>query len=394
MQAHTVALAHGLAHAGHEVEVITARHPAGLEVDEYQGARWHFVPVPTRYGRLPIRHHAWLRGSAAKFETLHDVRPFDVVHSESTSALGLLRRGVHRRVPVVVKFHGNYLGLVSTSVRRASRGDAHLRFAEAKYVVWVSADHFVPPGTVFRFRSCEAMVASRQQLRGTRRSYLLNPERVHVVPNGVDTSNYRPRDRESARRALGLDATSILLCVARFQRQKGIQHAIAAVAEIPHAHLILVGHGEERAVLEGLASAPEVVGRVHFVGPKTPTEVAAYMAAADVFLFPTELPEPASVVLLEAMASGLPVVASDIGAITEVIDRPNENGVLVPPGDVNALRVETLRLLADDGLRSEIGQAARARIESEYTLERMVERTVQVYDIARRRALRPHGDGG
>lgn len=387
MQAHTAALARGLAKAGHEVEVITARHPGGLEVDEYEGNRWHFVPVPTRYGRLPVRHHDWLRGSAERFEKLHAHRPFDVVHSESTGALGLLRRGVHRRVPVAVKFHGNYLGLVSAAINRARRDNARRTFAEAKYIVWISLDHFVPPGTVFRFRSCEAMVPSRQQLSGTRRSYLLDRDRVHVVANGIDTQRYRPRDKESARRAVGLDEAPMMLCVARFQRQKGIHHAIAALAEIPGAQLVVVGDGEERSVLEALAAAPEVVGRVRFAGSKSPDDVAAYMTAADVFLFPTELPEPAPVVLLEAMASGLPVVASDIGGITEVIDRPGENGILVSPGAVDQLVPAAASLLADAAARRRMGEAARRRVEEEYTIELMVERTLAIYEIARRRLM-------
>jgi glycosyltransferase involved in cell wall biosynthesis len=387
MQAHTAALARGLAKAGHEVEVITARHPGGLEVDEYEGNRWHFVPVPTRYGRLPVRHHDWLRGSAERFEKLHARRPFDVVHSESTSALGLLRRGVHRRVPVAVKFHGNYVGLVSAAVNRARRDNARRTFAEAKYIVWISLDHFVPPSTVFRFRSCETMVPSLQQLSGTRRSYLLDRDRVHVVANGIDTQRYRPRDKESARRAVGLDEAPMMLCVARFQRQKGIHHAIAALAEIPGAQLVVVGDGEERSVLEALAAAPEVVGRVRFAGSKSPDDVAAYMTAADVFLFPTELPEPAPVVLLEAMASGLPVVASDIGGITEVIDRPGENGFLVSPGAVDQLVPAAASLLADAATRRRMGEAARRRVEEEYTIELMVERTLAIYEIARRRLM-------
>ena len=179
----------------------------------------------------------------------------------------------------------------------------------------------------------------------------------------------------------------MMLCVARFQRQKGIHHAIAALAEIPGAQLVVVGDGEERSVLEALAAAPEVVGRVRFAGSKSPDDVAAYMTAADVFLFPTELPEPAPVVLLEAMASGLPVVASDIGGITEVIDRPGENGILVSPGAVDQLVPAAASLLADAAARRRMGEAARRRVEEEYTIELMVERTLAIYEIARRRLM-------
>lgn len=385
MQAHTIDLARGLAEAGHEVEVVTARHPAGSEAEEYEGNRWHFVPVPTRYEHFPMRHHAWLRGSVAKFETLHATRPFDVVHSESTSALGLLQRRVHRRVPVAVKFHGNWLGLVSAALRRAQRGDAGRKVAEAKHLIWISGHHFVPPGTVYRFRACEAMVPSQQQLDGTRRSYLLHPSRVHVVPNGVDVRRYRLRQQASARARLALGDGPILLCVGRLVREKGIHLAIEALVGIPESRLVIVGDGEEQSALEALASRLKIADRVVFAGSQPPETVATYMAAADVFLFPTERDEAAPVVLPEAMASGLPVIASDMGGITEVIDHPGETGVLVPPGDVRALSAAATRLLKDSETRGRMGRAARRRVEAEYTIERMVERTTEVYEVAQRR---------
>jgi hypothetical protein len=107
----------------------------------------------------PFRSRGWLTASAAAFDGLHAARPFDVVHSESTSALGLLRRGVHRRVPLAAKFHGNYLGLASETVRRGLReSGASPRVREAKHFIWISAGHVVPLDVLLRFRACEAMV--------------------------------------------------------------------------------------------------------------------------------------------------------------------------------------------------------------------------------------------
>jgi glycosyltransferase involved in cell wall biosynthesis len=79
------------------------------------------------------------------------------------------------------------------------------------------------------------------------------------------------------------------------------------------------------------------------------------------------------------------VIASLTGGITEVIDSPGHNGVLVPPGDLEAIAAAAARLLADADGRQRMGEAARRRIEEEYTIERMVERTTTVYEIARRR---------
>jgi glycosyltransferase involved in cell wall biosynthesis len=101
-----------------------------------------------------------------------------------------------------------------------------------------------------------------------------------------------------------------------------------------------------------------------------------------VFLFPTERDEAAPVVLIEAMASGTPVVASRLGGIPEVIGDSGEAGILVESGDVEGLTRATTALLSDEGERERMGRAGRARVLAEYTVERMVERTVDVYQIA------------
>jgi glycosyltransferase involved in cell wall biosynthesis len=388
MQAHTVDLVRGLARLGHEVEVLTARHPEGVESEEFAGARWHFLPVRTRYHRTPMRHHAWLRASRAAFARLEARHRFDVVHSESTSALGLLRGGIHRRTPVAVKFHGNYLGLASAALARLRRANTGAeRLTEAKHLVWISGHHFVPPDAVIRFRLCEAMVPSRQQLDGTRRSFFLDPKRLHVVPNGVDVDLFRPRPAVEVRAELGLAEGPLLLAVGRLNREKGFHHAVEALARVRDgdARLVVVGDGEERTALEGLAAKLGTSDRVDFVGRQAVERVAAYMAAADVFLFPTEREEAAPLVLPQAMACGVPVVASAVGGITEVIDRPGENGVVVPPGDVDAIVAAAHRLLVDGDARRRIGRAGRDRVLAEYTLDRMVERTLAVYDLARNR---------
>jgi glycosyltransferase involved in cell wall biosynthesis len=385
MQAHTVDLGRGLVRAGHEVEVITARHPEGETESDYAGFRWHFVDARSRRARLPMRSPDWLRLSAETFERLHHEHPFDVVHSESTSALGLLRLGVQHYVPVAVKFHGNYLGLARAALHRAvSTPGARIR--EAKHLIWISGQHFVPLDTIYRFRQCEAMVPSRQQLAGTSWSYLLGRSDVHVVPNGVDAALFRPRPQAEARAELGLDGGPILVAAGRLNLEKGFDHALRAAAalspEFPGLRLVIVGSGEERAALDALAADLELGSKAIFVGGQPRERMPLYLSASDVFLFPTERDEAAPLVLPEAMATGTPVVASEMGGIPEVIGPSGEAGVLVSPGDGQALVSAVGRLLRDPIARERMGATARARIVAEYTTERMVERALAVYELA------------
>lgn len=390
MQGHTSDLCKGLAENGHEVEVITAKHPEGLRVAEHLGATWHFLEVPSRKPGRPFRNREWLSGSAAAFDELHAARPFDAVHSESTSALGLLRRGAHRRVPLAVKFHGNYLGLAGATVRRGLGGSGwEPRVREAKHLVWLSAGHVVPADALVRFRACEAMVPSRQQVEGTVRSFFLRRSRVHVVPNGIDVEAFKPRGREEARKELGLGPGPLAVSVGRLERDKGYGTAVEAIARLVDigARLVVVGDGPERTRLEGLVRRIGADRRVDFVGTKPRAEVAAYLSAADVFLFPTERDEAAPLVPLEAMASGLPVVSSTVGGGAELI-RSGESGVLVAPRDVDAWAGAARALLDDEALRLRIGEAARERVLKSYTVEAMTLQTVAVYELAAKRLSR------
>jgi glycosyltransferase involved in cell wall biosynthesis len=386
MQAHSADLCRGLVEAGHEVEVVSARHRDGLTETEHLGATWHFVDATSRRPGRPYRNPDWLRASADAFAELHAARPFDVVHSESTSALGLLRRAVHREVPLAVKFHGNYLGLAAATIGRAVRESGiGARVREAKHLAWLTAGHVVPPD-FFRFRACEAMVPSHQQLDGTVGSYLLDRSRVHVVPNGISTDEFRPGSHGAAREALGLGPEPLLLCVGRLARDKGFATAIEALARIenPDARLLVLGGGPERELLEKTAQKAGVETRVDFLGSKPRAEVVDYLAAADVFLFPTERDEAAPLVPLEAMAAGLPVVASDIGGGAELIES-GRNGLLIPPAAVDSLAGAIDSLLADDALRRRMGEAARERILQRYTIEAMTRQTVAVYELAAER---------
>jgi glycosyltransferase involved in cell wall biosynthesis len=230
------------------------------------------------------------------------------------------------------------------------------------------------------------MVPSRREFEDTRRDSFLKGSLGHIVPNGVDATLFRPRSREQMRSELGLHHGPIFVSVGRLNVEKGMHHAIRALdalgADAPRARLVMVGTGEERGRLEQLSRSLAVEQRVHFVGGQSHKVVAKYLAAADVFLFPTERGEAAPLVLPQAMACEVPVIASDIGGIPEVMQRSGLSGILVPPGDVQALTNAMRTLVRDESLRWRLGQAARQRVLAEYTVERMVEQTLDVYRVA------------
>ena len=183
------------------------------------------------------------------------------------------------------------------------------------------------------------------------------------------------------RAALGVDADALLLgIVCRLVEQKGIPYALEALrrlrAEYPQAHLVIAGDGEKAAELRRLASALGIADRVHWLGWRS--DAADLMAAFDVLLVPS-LWEGFGLVLLEAMSRRVPVIASRVSAIPEVIV-DGESGILIAPRDVDALTKAMAHLLNDRALRKYMGLLGAARLEDHFSVERMITSTLAVYE--------------
>jgi len=207
-------------------------------------------------------------------------------------------------------------------------------------------------------------------------------ERLHTVPYGLDPATIpaRPDARAALRAALGLPADALLVgSVCRLVEQKGLLYGLrgfAAVAgEIPGAHYVIAGDGPLRPALAAEARALGVSERVHFLGWRD--DAHAVFAALDVFLAPS-LWEGFGLVFLEAMAHRLPVISTSVSAIPEIVT-DGETGWLVPPRDTDALAGALRAALTDPAARQARGANGRARLEAEFTVEAMVERTLAVY---------------
>jgi glycosyltransferase involved in cell wall biosynthesis len=390
LQDHGRALARGLSAAGHEVHVLAAGRPDGP--DPGDGAQWHWLDVPTSHPRLPRRHPDWLRFSYESFMHLQRQVGFDVVHSESTSALALMCNGVHHTVPVVLKLHGNYLGEIRQALRRIRRGTWRDRARDARKIAWHTGMH-LQHGEYRRFRPCEWMVTSQHEYRDAWMESFLVPARGHIVPNGIDTSVFRPQDRATLKHELGVGDATLLVCAGRLDPLKGTSVAVRALAQLRAAaapvRLAVLGDGPDLESLRALTAELRLDDAVTFVPPQPHPELARWLAAADAFLFPTRLNEAAPLVPLQAMACGTPVVASDVGTLREMIGQNGDaGGLFVPAGSPDALADAVGRISANDGLRGELATRALDRVQRRYTLERMIEQTVEVYEAARARHVR------
>lgn len=230
--------------------------------------------------------------------------------------------------------------------------------------------------------------------RETHARFDLSPERtpIDVVPNFVDTALYRPHvgPRRRVTELFGERAARapVVCHVSNFRPLKRVDRVVevfARVAAARDAFLLLVGDGPERPTAERLVRERGLTDRVRFVGARD--EVAPWVRECDAFLLPSET-ESFGLAALEALSSGVPVVAHATGGLPEVV-RDGVTGFLVPPGAVDAMAARLAALLDDADLRATMGRAARADAVERFALEPLIAGWERLYA----RALEGAGEG-
>lgn len=207
-------------------------------------------------------------------------------------------------------------------------------------------------------------------------------DRIAVIPFGIDTSRWEAtpevRKRAEAIRAQA-GARPLILFAGRMVPYKGVDVLLRALAGLDAA-AVLVGGGPSREGWVALARALDLSARVRFAGEVPHEELAALYHACDVFVLPSVTrAEAFGYVQLEAMACAKPVVSTRVASGVPWVNRDGETGLTVPPGDPDALREAITTLAADAALRSRLGAAGRARVQSEFTMAGMHAAAAELY---------------
>jgi glycosyltransferase involved in cell wall biosynthesis len=269
---------------------------------------------------------------------------------------------------------------VARAARRADLVHTHLVHADVYGALGarrlVSTKHNDDPFRAGAFRYVERALAHRASrvIAITHALARFQVERVGLPADKIEVIHYGLDDVPAAWGTNPPDDippdAPVLLAVCRLEPQKGVDVAIHALAEIPDAHLVVLGEGPQRAELERLGDE-----RVHLPG-RVP-DVAAWLHRADLLVHPARW-EGFGLALLEAMLAALPVVATNVSSIPEIV-ADGETGLLVPPDDPAALAAAVNRVLADP---SGYGERGLARARSEFSVAKMTERTLAVYASA------------
>jgi len=211
-------------------------------------------------------------------------------------------------------------------------------------------------------------------------NWRISAEKIYSINNGVDMQSFAPRDLACGKltQILGRAvADPVIFIAGRMDYQKGFDLVISALARLKNLpwHLVAVGDGPRLSDLKDQAHSLVLDDRISFTGYRT--DLSEFLAAGDIFIQPSRN-EAVGFALLEALACGLPSIATAVGGVREVVG-DSEIALLIAPDDVVALTAAVEKLLTDEKLRFALRQKARQRIASAYTKEQMIDKTIEIY---------------
>ena len=375
-------IARSVAARGHEVHVVAPWHPLVARAAEEDGVRFHFYKyAPTRslnvFGyAAAMRADVSLRGAAyvaaplalaAGWRTARAVaraHRATIMHGHWVVPGGVVAAAAAPALPLVVSLHGSDVYVAETvwPARRA----ANVVFRRAGAVTACSAD--------LRERAVALGAA---------------PGKVDVVPYGVDSDRFRPNPhvRARLRATLGIAThTPLVFSAGRLVKKKGFEYLIEALAAIPpdvNVQAAIAGSGDLEAELRQRAEAARIAYRLRFLGNLSQDEIAAWLATADIIAIPSVRDDSGNVdglpnIVLEAMASGTPLISTPAGGIPSVV-RDWRTGVIVPERDSAELAAAILMLARDPDMRIRLGEEARASVVARFGWEIVASRFEDAY---------------
>ena len=378
-------IAKHVAARGHEVHIIAPWHPAITRGKVEDGVFFHFfkyAPVPALnvFGYaaglradVQLKAAAWMAAplamTAGWFKALRvaQKKRATVMHGHWVVPGGVIAAAARPALPLVVSLHGSDVFVAErTAVARAAAARV---FHRAGFVT-----------------ACSRDLATRAVALGAA------SDRLEVVPYGVDAARFKPAPdaREAARARLGLPpAAALVFAAGRLVRKKGFEYLIDALPLVESAspvHLAIAGGGDLAEELRARARTAGVQDRVHFLGDVPQDQVGMWFAAADAAVVPSVRDDSGNVdglpnTVLEALASGTPVVSTPAGGIASVIE-DGRTGVIVPERDALALAAALAHLLRDPERRAAMGRAGRALAEGRFGWEAAAARFEAAYDRA------------
>ncbi len=362
---HCEGLAKALVQQGHEVHLFTLDFPGSPDYEEMDGIKVYRAATELGHPNFLTWVLLFNHFLGKKMAEVSQSVDFDVMHVHDwLAAFAGISFKRYLQKPMVLTVH-------STEVGRAQ--GLH------------SADSFSIDGIEWwaTYEADKVIVCSQSMKSEICGHFNLPWDKVDVIPNAIDPTMYHTSaDRGSVRQRYGVGwGEKLILCVGRLVPQKGIEYFIRAIPNIinryPEAKFVLVGEGWSRDFLESEARATAHRRKIRFTGFVPDREVIDLMTSADVLVVPSVY-EPFGIVALEGMATGVPVVASQVGGLSEVIEH-NRTGIFVYPRSPESITWGIDRVLSDPDHARWLTVNAKDKLHKAYSWEAVAMKTVEVY---------------
>ncbi|ODS31313.1 MAG: putative glycosyltransferase [Candidatus Scalindua rubra] len=383
MEIHGKLLSEGLTKRGHEVTIISTKNPSNLEFEEINGIKINYLQN-TVFGS---KRKNWPNASLNKFLELNDRNPFDIILSQQSSAYSFPRSILKKnKIPLITRVAGTQLDMLMSVYNQTlnfKRGFLDL----FKEILRTFYNYLLVELPLYH-KSTEIIVVNHKLANSLKRFYFVDKEKTNLVFHGTNTEIFKPdkklRDSIKDKYRISTDC-KILLIASTVSKQKGFNLALIAFKKIfqthPNIKLLVVGEGIYLEDLKRLAHQLNVQNNVIFTGHVANEEIFRYYNASDIFLLPTLRVEGFPRVLVEAMSCKKPIVASRIGGIPSIID-DGKNGLLITPGNTKELIDKILFLLNNKDFANKLAVNAREKAVKIFSLEKMVEETIKVFELA------------
>jgi glycosyltransferase involved in cell wall biosynthesis len=349
-------------------------------VDVFVISRGHGHNENQRVFRVPTsnsiywRRLFFMRPAFTLFHKLNDRYKFNLIHFNEPHVI--LEKP---KIPSVCTLHSTQVNDIK--LKLASAGALKTQVDIRDLILKGSIGSIFD---VFTAHTADKLICPSPSLAALIRSYcFVGENKTFFVPNGIDIERFRRKENEGSDKCLeqyGLEEDNYVLFIGRLNVIKGAQYAIEAFRGIsderPNTKLAIVGRGDCESSLKYLARK---MRNVVFLGHVSSIRVRRILYENSVVVVVPSLYEVLPMVVLEAMACGKAVVASNVGGIPMLV-RHGKNGFLVKPGDADALQRFIRVLYEDRKLRESMGSFGRDLAEKEFSVDRMVDRTLKVYD--------------
>jgi glycogen(starch) synthase len=362
---HCEGLAKAQVQQGHDVYLFTLDFPGSPSYEEMGGIKVYRASTELGHPNFLTWVLLFNHFLSKKMADLIKLVDFDVMHVHDwLAAFSGITFKHYTKKPMVLTVH-------STEVGRAQGLHSPDSFSINGIEWWAT------------YEADRVIVCSHSMKDEICNHFNLPEKKVDIIPNAIDSSKYQiPVDRGTIRQRYGVGwGEKLILCVGRLVPQKGVEYFIRAIPQIarshPEAKYIIVGEGWSRDILEAEAKATGHANKIRFTGFASDKEVINLMASADALIVPS-IYEPFGIVALEGMATGVPVVASKVGGLAEVIEH-EKTGLFVYPRNIDSIAWGIDKILSDPDHARWLTENAKDKLHKAYSWEAVAMKTVEVY---------------